>query len=441
MILGAVTIVARAASAAPSLLPPTRASYLRLADEVETALRQDVLEAWFPRTVDEERGGFRADFGRDWAPAPSGGRFSVFEARMTWIAAQVVLRRPGLRGQFLPYLAHGMRYLDDVLWDKERGGFYWGVGDDGRVSPVFGDGKNLYGIAFCLYASAAAYEATKDPKALDLSQRGFRWIEAHAHDEAHGGYLEELTGDGTVLRPGAARAAGAAVGPLGYKSMNTHIHLLEALTALYRVWPDAVVRVRVEELLRLVRDTICVEPGVMNLYFTADWRAIPDHDSYGHDVETAYLMTEAAAALGHPRDPATERMARLLVDHALAFGWDEAKGGLFREGTTFGPAEDRRREWWVEVESLNTLLLMHERHGSETPVYFEAFQRQWRFIQQYQIDHEHHGLYEMLDADGVPLVAGKGRIWKAAYHDGRAFLNVSDRLRALAASPGRAGAP
>jgi len=79
------------------------------------------------------------------------------------------------------------------------------------------------------------------------------------------------------------------IGPVGYKSMNTHIHLLEAFTELYRVWPDPALRARLEEMLVIVRDKICVEPGAMNLYFTSAWQPIPDHDSFGHDVETAYL--------------------------------------------------------------------------------------------------------------------------------------------------------
>ncbi len=411
-------------------------TYRTLADEMEAVLRKDVLGVWFPRTIDRENGGFRSDFARDWAPTRSGGKFSVFQARMTWVAAQVVMRRPDLREQFLPYLTHGLAFLDGVLWDKEAGGFYWGLDDAGRISPFYGDGKQLYGISFCIYGAAAAYQATKDPKALALAERAFRWIEEHAHDAEHGGYCESLRRDGSRMDAEKAtrlsRQASLAPFPVGFKSMNTHIHLLEAVTQLYQVWPDDLVRRRLEELLSIVRDTVSVEPGVMSLYFTSDWRAVPDHDSYGHDVEAGYLMLEAAEALGRPREAKTERMARMLVDHALDYGWDEKQGGFFREGTTFGRPEDRQKEWWVQFEGLNALLLMHELHGAETPAYFEAFQRQWRFIKERQIDAQFGGVYPMLGPDGTPSTAGKGGIWKAAYHDGRALLNVSERLRALA---------
>jgi mannobiose 2-epimerase len=219
----------------------------------------------------------------------------------------------------------------------------------------------------------------------------------------------------------------------GYKSMNTHIHLLEAMTQLYEVWKDDSVKARLQELLAVVRDRICVEPGVMNLYFTNDWRPIPDHDSYGHDVETAYLMLEAEDVLGVPHDPKTERMARMLVDHALVFGWDEKLGGFYGEGTTFGKTEDKGKDWWVEMEGLNSLLLMHEMYGGKTEVYFKAFQKQLDFIEKHQRDPEFHGLYQRVGEDGKPLATDKGQNWKAAYHDGRALLNVSDRLKKLAA--------
>ncbi len=423
-----------------SYTPPGKETYLKFAEEAELMLRRDVLGVWFPRTVDTEHGGFHSNFTRDWKPLPSDGKFSVFQGRMTWIAAQVTMRRPDLKAQFLTYARHGLDYLLNVMWDKQGGGFFWGLDDKGAVTPAFTDGKHLYGISFCLYGAAAAYEATKDPKALELAQRAFRWMDEHAHDAQSGGYIEWLTRDGlrvaaTAAWQGKLQGVPVAGFPLGFKSMNTHIHLLESFTELYRVWKDDGLRRRLAELLTIVRDRIAVEPGAMHLYFTNDWRAIPGHDSYGHDVETAYLMLEAAEVLGQKTDAATERVARMLVDHALAYGWDEKYGGFFREGTAAGEAEDMKKEWWAQFEGLNTLLLMHEKYGRETDAYFRAFQDQWQFIRDRQVDQEFRGLYDTTERDGTPTATPKARIWKAAYHDGRALLNVTERLRRLAATP------
>lgn len=411
-----------------------RETYRKLASEVESALETDVLGTWFPRTVDAEKGGFEAHFTRDWKSAPSQGKFSVFQGRMTWVASQVVLRQPTIKDQFAPIVRHGIDFLQNVMWDKQDGGFFWGLDDDGQISPEFTDQKHLYGISFCIYGAAAAYKATGDPRALSLAKRAFEWMDQRAHDAANGGYSEWLTRDGKPVVPDAAsgKVEMAPIGPAGYKSMNTHIHLLESLTELYDVWPDPTLRDRVEELLRIVRDRICVEPGVMNLYFTPAWQAIPDHDSYGHDVETAYLMLESDEVLHHAASRQTERMAKMLVDHALAYGWDEKNGGFFSEGTTFGKAENTNKEWWVEVEGLNALLLMHERYGKQHPIYFRRFLQQWAFIRNHTIDSQFHGLYNLTTAEGKPLTEDKGSIWKAAYHDGRAFWNVSERLHRLA---------
>jgi mannobiose 2-epimerase len=436
VIFSSVCAWGQSSSESPSTaVRPTHDTYLKLAAEVDEALNRDVLNMWFPRAVDREHGGFHSHFTREWKWAESDGKFSVFQGRMTWVASQVVLREPEKRDQFVPIVHQGVEFLANVMWDKQDGGFYWGLDDEGKITPEFGDGKNLYGIGFCIYGAAAAYEATGDEKALALAKEGFLWTDKHAHDAVHGGYFETLQRDGTPVAPSAenGKVQTGPIGPVNYKSMNTHIHLLEAFTELYRVWPDATLRARVEELLVMVRDKICVEPGVMNLYFTNEWKAIPGHDSYGHDVETAYLMLETDEVLHHKASAATERMAKMLVDHALAYGWDETNGGFFREGTTFGKPEDTAKEWWVEVEGLNALLLMHERYGKQDAVYFKRFMEQWAFIQKRTIDSQFHGLYNLTKADGTPLTEDKGSIWKAAYHDGRAFWNVRERLRRLAA--------
>lgn len=188
------------ASRSTTFVKAARPNYLKFADETEAMLRRDVLGVWFPRTVDSDHGGFRSNFARDWRPTTSQGKFSVFEGRMTWVAGQVAVRRPELRDQFLPMARHGVKYLSNVLWDRQDGGFFWGLEDDGKISSYYTDGKHLYGLSFALYGAAGAEQATGDPQALELAQRAFRWMDDHAHDTSNGGYFEWLTRDGKPIQ-------------------------------------------------------------------------------------------------------------------------------------------------------------------------------------------------------------------------------------------------
>ena len=218
----------------------------------------------------------------------------------------------------------------------------------------------------------------------------------------------------------------------GYKSMNAHIHFLEALSALHHASKDGAVRARLQEVFLIVRERIVVEPGCMNLWFTPDWRAVPDHDSFGHDIETAFLLLEAAEELGIGEDARTRQVARMLVDHCLDYGFEPRNGGVYDKGFAFGPVIDTKKAWWSQVEALNALLLMHDLYGRETDRYFRAFEQQWEFVRRKVIDGQYPGLFPEVEADGTPTQMAKGHNWKAGYHDGRSFMLVARRLRKLA---------
>lgn len=416
--------------------PPGPATYRRLADELERHWKGSLLPCWFPRCVDRTHGGFFPHFLEDWSRGPRNDKTLVFQSRMTWVAAQVVIRYPELAEQFRDYTRHGLALLDKRMWDPQAGGLFWGLDESGQPKEPYGTEKHVYGIAFALYAASAACEATRDAAALELAQRTFRWLDRHAHDARHGGYFEALDRAGTPILapPGPQRQLDLLGTQYGYKSMNSHIHLLEALTALHRVWPDPLVKQRLAEMLAVVRDKVAVEPGCLNLYFTPDWRALPDHDSFGHDIETAYLLMEAAGELGGSIDERTRSVARQLVDHALQWGWDDKQGGFYDKGAAFSIAWGREKIWWTQAEGLNALLLMHEHFGRQSPAYFKTFLRQWDFVWNHQIDHLNGGWFASVSPEGIPKPGqAKATIWKAAYHDGRALMNCVSLLRKLAA--------
>jgi len=408
---------------------PTPEVCRRLAADVETNLQREILDKWFPAAFDEH-GGFFQDYGEDWSPAAGESKGVVYESRLTWTAAEAAMRFPAKADMYLAQTRHGLAFLAEKMWDHQKGGFFWAVDDDGNPAGAIGARKQGYGNAFGIFGAAVSYKATHDAAALDLAKKAFRWYDQHGHDAKNGGYLEVVLDDSAAENPiGDADPIGA--GAKG-KSMNTSIHMLEALTALYEVWPDPTVRGRLEEMLDIARDRIYAEPGYLVMFFDADWKPRPGEDSYGHDVETAYLLTEAAAALGIPDDPTTWLKARRLVDHALQYGLDRDRGGLYNEGGITGGDYADQREWWVEAEWLNALLLMHERYGRETPQYWNAFIQQWNWINQYGIDKVHGGWYPRVYNDGSPVPHAKSDAWTECYHQGRAMFNVSARLRSLA---------
>jgi mannobiose 2-epimerase len=417
-------------------LPPDAASYQRLADHLEGYLRDDFLTCWYPRAVDTERGGFHQDFAEDWSPRPPSDRMIVAQARHTWVCARAAELMPELA----PHALGGLEYLAGPMWDQEHAGPYFFVGLDGRADTERGGEKHTCGVVFSIFAAVAVFEATHDPRALDLARRVFEWLDRVAHDGENGGYFEALARDGSPLHEAPQAGWHDEIGtPYGFKSLNTHIHVLEALAALLRVDPGPLVRARLEELLALIRDRLIVEPGALHFYFTHDWRALPMHNSFGHDVEAAYLLLDACDTLGRGDDPETQRAARAVVDHALDWGWDRKNGGLWYAGQALGPPLDRSKSWWVQAEGLNALLHMHEHHGHESDRYWTAVLAQLDFIFAHQIDARHGGWFARVSEDGREVLFGreKATAWKTPYHDGRALMNAVAIFRRLSGSPKR----
>jgi cellobiose epimerase len=414
-----------------------------IADKIETSLRAETLEKWYPMSVDTVFGGFLSTYTHDWKPEGNQEKMIVTQARHTWVNAKASLLYPDLE-HYRKSSAIGFQFLRDKMWDQKYGGFYWLVS---RKGDVVDDAKTAYGNAFGIYALAAYYEASKDTTALALAKQAFRWLEEHSHDSVYGGYYQHMKRNGEMIIRGSSVDSKAET---GYKDQNSSIHLLEAFTELYHVWPDALLRQRLEEMLKLIRDTIVTEKGYMVLFFTPDWKPVSffdssravieshhslDHVSFGHDIETAYLLIEASEALGRDNDSKTLAVSKRMVDHALDKGYDKALGGFYDEGYYF-KGEDEititrdTKNWWAQAEGMNTLLIFADLYPDDSHQYAEKFVQQWNYIDQYLIDHEFGDWYAGgLDKEPEQKTALKGHIWKATYHHFRSMVNCIRRLR------------
>jgi mannobiose 2-epimerase len=410
-------------------------SLAALADEMDVYLWEHVLRPRFPRCIDQERGGYHVNYARDWSLLEDEGRFVVYEARVMWTAAEVARRRPDSRAEYLPYARHGLRALADQVWDREHGGFHTFLDPSGQ--PVrTGRFRNrpVYAQAFVIYGLAAVHAATGDDEPLELARHAWRWIEEHYRDDLGPGYCSAVQPDGRPLparEHEAPEELDSIDGPATHRTMNDHIHLLEAYAELLRSWPDAELRGHTEELLRFVRDRLFVEPGCLHLALRPDGRVVPTPVSFGHDVETAFLLLEAEEALGREPEPATARAARMLVDHALARGFDQASGQLFEYGSAYGPPVDRSIEWWAQFEAVNAFLLMHQLYGQGTDRYWTAFAMAWAVCRDTLTDRQYPGVFPGIDSGGEVLRDAKSHLWFASYHTARTLLLSADRLRRL----------
>lgn len=412
--------------------PPTPQERRVVAGELDAYLRANVLKPRFPRCVDRDHGGFHTNYDRSWSPREDPWRFVVYEARVTWTAATVARLRPDTRPEYLPYVRHGVRYLADVMWDREHGGFHTFVDLQGRGVPGPFRSRPVYGQAFAVYGLAAAHAATGDAEPLELARRGFRWIEDHYHDDLGPGYRSAVRRDGTPFpapKDGDGGGVTSIEAPALDRTMNDHIHLLEAYAELLREWPDPELRRRTEELLRFVRDRLFTDPGCLYFALRPAGGVVPAPVSFGHDVETAFLMMEAERALGREPGPDTLRAARMLVDHALARGFDPEQGQLFEYGSAYGPPVDRSIQWWAQFEAVHAFLIMQDRFGGGSDRYWTAFAKAWALTREKLADHSSPGVCPFIDDRGEVRCEPKSDDWFASYHTARALLLVSDRLR------------
>ena len=417
----------------------------QIANAMEQSLRHELLDVYYPRDLDTVYGGFLSTFTYDFKPTGDQEKMIVTQSRHTWTNAKAAIRYPNI-SYYRTDAAAGYRFLRDVMWDKQYGGFYTLVTRKGEIPPGDRADKNAYGNAFGMYALSAYYALTRDTAALALAKKTFYWLEAHSHDPVHKGYFQNLKRDGEPIRRTANTPVTAET---GYKDQNSSIHLLEALTALYDVWKDPLVRERLQEMLYLIRDTIVTPGGNLGLFFTWEWKPVSvkdssrdfilhhhnlDYVSFGHDVETAYLMMEASQALGFKNDRVTLRTGKKMVDHALKNGWDDQVGGFYDEGFYFKGDSSitilkETKNWWAQAEGLNTLLMMSDYFPNDPHQYFEKFKMLWNYTQTYLIDHQYGDWYdEGLDKSPDRRTALKSQIWKAAYHNYRSLSNCVDRL-------------
>lgn len=378
----------------------------------------NILSYWKKNMTDRHYGGFyarRDGYNRLDQSAPKG---VVLNARILWTfsaASEVTNTR-----QCIAVAKRAFKYMLDYFRDAVNGGVYWTVDRNGEKL----DGKKqTYAQAFALYGYTAYFLATGNETAKNEAIALFHSIETHCYDRIHGGYTEALDENWLPL-PDQRLSEKDANEP---KSMNTHLHVLEAYTALYRVWPDALLKQRISELLAIFRDKIiCKTSGHLQLFFSVDWVPRSEDVSFGHDIEAAWLLYEAALALVENTGTTEMRNVSLRLTEAACAGLD-ADGGLWYESNPDHTLFVREKHWWPQAEALVGFCNAWQLSGEE--VWLIHAQQTWTFIQEKLMDKDKGEWFWGIDGQNAVLRnEDKAGFWKCPYHNGRACLELMRRL-------------
>lgn len=391
----------------------------------EAALRDNIVGFWLPRCIDTAHGGYRVGFGAGGEPAGETSKPLVVQARMLWLFARLAREDGFDSAAMLQAAAHGHAFLREKLLDARHGGYFWEV--DERGGHAVCSEKHLYGQAFALYALSQYAQASGRAEVLTEADRLFELLERAAHDPAHGGYRESFAADWTPL----PRESTGCMGQGGLKLLNTHLHLLEALSAYYRAGGRGAARERIVELILVLASAVVRKgPVACTDEHERDWRPRAGEAarvSYGHDLESVWLLQSACETIGLPHAPLHD-LFRALCDYALRHGYDRRHGGFYLDGPLGRAADRKQKEWWVQAEALVGLL--HMGCLLREPRYLGAFEQTWRWVDTRQIDWACGEWHATILPNGRAQGA-KGNRWKAGYHTGRAMLECLASLRSL----------
>ncbi|HEV7348592.1 AGE family epimerase/isomerase [Telluribacter sp.] len=393
-----------------------------LAPFTARAFRQElvnILDYWEKYTPDG-RGGFHGRVNNDNQPVPDAPRSVVVTSRILWTYAMAnqYLHKP----KYLTLAKNAYQYLTTYFTDKQEGGVYWSVKADGTPLDTK---KQIYGQAFAIYGLSEYYLASNHAPALAEARKLYELVEKHSFDPQNGGYREAFARDWGPTDDYILSKA-----PWN-KSMNTHLHLIEAYTNLYRAWPDARLKEQIKGMMdQILNHIVSDKTHRMRLFFNTNWQTKDEIISYGHDIEASWLLYETAEVLHD--EPLTARVRDRTIKMAEA-----AATGLGKDGALhyeYDPATKHtqyNRSWWVAAEQLvgfyNAYQLTRQEH------FRDKAKKSWDYIQASFIDKEkgewHTTVtYDETSGKGAPVKGDKVHFWKGPYHNARACAEMWRRM-------------
>ena len=378
--------------------------------EVRENLTSGILPYWLG--LKDPKGGFYGEVSSDGTVLYDAPRGVILNARIIWsfAAAYQALHETS----YLVAAVHARDYFLEHFCDHKYGGVYWSVEKDGERLDTK---KQLYAQGFAIYGLSELYKVTKDDEVLKNAINLYKVVETYFADKENGGYIEALARDFSPLEDMSLSAHDINAD----KTMNSHLHILEAYANLYQVWPDEGLKGAVEKLLDIIGTKVMAADGHLQLYFRKDWSVMPGGVSYGHDIETSWLALECAFAL---KDLDIVNRVR---PWALAMGKAGNEGllpdGSLRYEKLLDGTFDDSRQWWVQAESVVGNLWLWKYHSD--PQGADRALAAWKFIKEHLVDAAAGEWWWAMLPDGKPdLSQPKAGFWKCPYHNTRMCLQV-----------------
>lgn len=413
---------------------------IQLKNEAKNHLVNELLPFWTSRMIDEKNGGYITHFDKMGNDTGEDEKSLIAQTRCLYTLSSA--HRAGYGNGKLAELArHGVDFLIEKMWDKEHGGFFWMLDRKGNVKI---DQKIIYGHSFAIYSLSEYTLATGDKRGIEYAEKVFDLLQKYCVDSMYGGYWEMFLRDWTLCGPDSQGG--------DRKTLDVHMHLMEAFTTLYECTGQDVHRRKLLEVIDLLLHRFIhpqYKTGIPQFY--RDWSVAPqikfdiiwgwdrfsedgqkgnatDNTCYGHNAEFAWLLNHALEILKD--DPKNFLdLFRTIYDHIIDNGIDYEFGGVFVEGPHSGGVYDREKEFWQQAEVLIGLLDAVILLGDEK--YLEAYKNVHRFVFDKVINKGVGEWYPLLTRRGEPIWTHMGHSWKINYHTVRAMIQSIKRMELL----------
>lgn len=389
---------------------------------IDLELRENILKFWIDKTIDDENDGFYGYISNDLKVDKNHDKASVLYSRILWTfsAAYRIYRNES----YLFMANRAYKYIVEHFLDSEYSGVYWMLDCKGNPANTK---KQVYAIAFAIYAFSEYSRATGSKKSLEKAMELYEALEEHAYDKRNKGYIEAFDRDWAPIKYVSLSKKDMNT----KKSMNTHLHVIEAYANLSRVLGSKKIKSSLKEIIEVtVEQIIDVKDYRFKLFFDEEWNSKSDIVSFGHDIEGSWLLYEAADALGDLE--VIERVRHISLKMAQGVyekGIDLKHGGIFNEAK-HGYITDGSKDWWPQAEAVMGFFNAYQLTGSE--VFLEASFNTWDFIEKNIIDRERGEWLWGVTDDGFKITS-KGKIgpWKCPYHNSRMCIELVQRLDSI----------